>query len=172
MSTHHHVVVMGVSGTGKSTVGRALADQLGMVYGEGDDHHSAANVAKMAAGIPLDDADRLPWLAALAEWTRTQHQAGHSTVLTCSALRRAYRDQLRAAVPEQSVFVHLVAPADVLTARMAARTHFMPATLLESQLRTLEPLGPDEAGGTVDVTLPLEQVVADAASLIRRAATA
>ncbi|HWI44022.1 MAG TPA: gluconokinase [Nocardioides sp.] len=167
---HRHVVVMGVSGTGKSTVGRALATRLGMTYGEGDDLHPAANIAKMAAGVPLDDADRAPWLAALAAWTSAQHEQGRSTVLTCSALRRSYRDLLRSAVPERTVFVHLVAPADVLTARMASRTHFMPPSLLSSQLRTLEPLGADEAGSIVDVTRTIEQVVDDAAAVVEQSA--
>jgi gluconokinase len=165
---HLHVVVMGVSGTGKSTIGQALATELEVTYGEGDDHHPAANRAKMAAGTPLDDADRWPWLESLAAWTREQHDAGLATVLTCSALRRAYRDVLRAAVPEQTVFVHLVGSAEVLASRMAQRTHFMPPALLESQLRTLEPLEDDEAGGMVDVDLPVHLVVRDAVALVRR----
>lgn len=168
MSRHVHVVVMGVSGTGKSTVGRAVASELGVTYGEGDDHHPAANLAKMAAGVPLDDADRAPWLATLATWTRGQHDDDRSTVLTCSALRRTYRDVLRAAVPEPTVFVHLAGSAEVLATRVADRTHFMPPALLDSQLRTLEPLEDDEVGGMVDTDLPLATVVADALALVRR----
>ncbi|WP_307855869.1 gluconokinase [Nocardioides faecalis] len=169
---HLHVVVMGVSGTGKSTLARALGTELGLTMGEGDEHHPPANVAKMAAGHPLDDADRAPWLAALADWTARRHEAGQGTVLTCSALRRPYRDVLRAAVPEETLFVHLTGSADVLssriTARMTGREHFMPPSLLESQLRTLEPLEDDEVGGMVDCDLPLDLVVTDAVTLVRR----
>ena len=165
---HVHVVVMGVSGTGKSTVGRAVAAELGLTYGEGDDHHPADNIAKMAAGVPLDDADRAPWLEVLAGWTREQHDVGRPTLLTCSALRRTYRDVLRGAVPEPTVFVHLAGSAELLASRMARRTHFMPPALLESQLRTLEPLEDDEVGGMVDTDLALTEVVADAVGLVRR----
>jgi gluconokinase len=152
MSTH--LVVMGVSGTGKSTVARALAERLGWPFAEGDDLHPAANVAKMAAGIALEDADRWPWLDAIAAWTAGQAAEGNSTIVTCSALRRAYRDRLRDGVAG-TVFVHLFGSPDLLAERMGARKdHFMPASLLPSQLRTLEPLEADEAGFMVDVELP------------------
>jgi gluconokinase len=164
--THRHVVVMGVSGTGKSTVAQALATELDLRLTEGDDHHPPANVAKMTAGIPLTDDDRQPWLADLAEWTARQHAAGISTVVTCSALRRQYRDVLRSAVPEPTVFVHLTGSRAVLVDRMEGRDHFMPASLLDSQLATLEQLEDDEAGGDVDTDLPVEQVVADAVALV------
>lgn len=149
MGVAEHVVVMGVSGTGKSTVGRLLADDLGWAFLEGDDVHPAANVAKMRAGIPLTDADRAPWLAAIRDELSANADEGRSTVVTCSALRRAYRDVLREARGRVR-FVHLEVPPDELARRMAQREgHFMPASLLASQLATLEPLGPDEDGVVV-----------------------
>ncbi len=149
MSTH--LVVMGVSGTGKSTVAKALQERLGWPFAEGDDLHPAANVAKMAAGIPLEDADRWPWLDVITAWTSEQAAEGHSTIVTCSALRRAYRDRMRNAA-DGTVFVHLVGSPELLAERMGAREgHFMPASLLASQLDTLEPLEPDEPGIVVDV---------------------
>lgn len=169
--SHLHVVVMGVSGTGKSTVARALSTDLGLVMTDGDDHHPPANIAKMASGTPLDDADRAPWLATLARWTEERHAADEPTVLTCSALRRRYRDVLRGAVPEQTIFVHLTGSAEVLADRMAHRSHFMPPALLDSQLRTLEPLEEDEVGGTVDTDLSLELVVREAVALVARTST-
>ncbi|WP_435771118.1 gluconokinase [Nocardioides sp. SYSU DS0651] len=168
MRQHLHVVVMGVAGTGKSTVTHALADRLELVVTDGDDHHPPANVAKMAAGVPLDDDDREPWLAALARWTAAGHAADRPTALACSALRRRHRDVLRSAVPEPTVFVHLAGSQEVLASRMANRTHFMPPALLESQLRTLEPLEDDEVGGMVDTDLPLDAVVRDAVALVGR----
>lgn len=154
-----HVVLMGVSGTGKSTVGVPLAEALAGTFADGDDFHPDANVAKMASGEPLTDEDRWPWLHALADWTRQQHEAGRSTVLACSALRRAYRDVLRGGA-RPTYFVHLTAPADLIRQRMQGREHFMPAALLESQLATLEPLEPDEAGLAVDVRVPVADVLA------------
>ena len=165
---HIHVVVMGVAGSGKSVVARALANELGLVLAEGDDNHPQANVDKMSAGTPLDDHDRAPWLDALARWTREQHDAGHDTVLTCSALRRRYRDVLRGAVPESTYFVHLAGPAEVLAERMAGRDHFMPTSLLYSQLGTLEQLEPDEEGEVVRIDQPLAAVVADTLAILRR----
>ena len=145
---------MGVSGSGKTTVGAALAAVLRAEFIEGDAHHPAANVEKMAAGIPLTDADREPWLATLAELLADRHARSSSTVLACSALRRDCRDRLRGAVPSGESFVlHLAADADVLRPRLATRRgHYMPASLLESQLATLEPLEPDEPGATIDAT--------------------
>jgi gluconokinase len=156
----HHLVVMGVSGTGKTTVGTELARRLGWTWIEGDAHHPPENVAKMASGVPLTDADRWPWLEALAALVAVHDSAGHSTVLGCSALRRAYRNVLRSDAPPGSVaFVQLVAPPEVLRARMEDREHFMPPALLNSQIATLEPLGPDENGVVVDVTAPVDEVV-------------
>jgi len=153
-----HLVVMGVSGTGKTTIGRLLADRLGWTFAEGDDFHSPENVARMHAGVPLDDEARLPWLRAVRDWTAEQDAAGHSTVVTCSALRVVYRDVLREA-PGRTRFVHLVGDASLVGARMQQRAgHFMPPSLLPSQLATLEPLGDDEDGVVVPVDGPPAQV--------------
>jgi gluconokinase len=156
---------MGVSGSGKSTIAAALADTLGLEMIEGDDKHPPANVEKMEAGIPLTDDDRRPWLAALADLLADRHRRGKGTVLACSALRRAYRDILRGAVPaDESFIVELEVDAPTLAARMAAREgHFMPVSLLDSQLATLERLGPDEAGVIVDASGSVAQVTSAAA---------
>lgn len=154
------IVVMGVAGTGKSTVGQRLADRLGVAYVEGDDQHPPENVAKMSEGVPLTDADRLPWLERLAGILARSREEGRTSVVTCSALRRRYRDVLRAETLCAVFFVHLDAPEAVLRDRMSRRTrHFMPTSLLRSQLDTLEPLEPDEYGVRVDVSGPLEAVV-------------
>ncbi|MFF4016764.1 gluconokinase [Streptomyces sp. NPDC001843] len=150
MRTPHVVVVMGVAGTGKTTIGPLLAARLGVPYAEGDDFHPAANIAKMAAGTPLDDADRWPWLDAIGAWA--DGRAGLGGVVSCSALKRSYRDRLRAAAPGL-VFVHLAGDRSLIEDRMAHRQgHFMPTALLDSQFATLEPLQADEAGVVVDVT--------------------
>jgi gluconokinase len=163
-----HLVVMGVSGTGKTTVAEALACRLGFTFIEGDSLHPPANIAKMSAGTPLDDDDRRPWLEILGSLLASHHADGVSTVLTCSALKHGYREILRARVPAGSVlFVHLAAPFDVLRARMESREHFMPASLLQSQLDTLEPLAPDETGAVFDVTGPVDQVVAEVERTLR-----
>ena len=154
-----HLVVMGVSSVGKSTVARALAERLGHELAEGDDFHPPANVAKMSAGVPLGDDDRLPWLHALARWAGEHDAAGRSTVMACSALKRSYRDVLRHGVPA-TCFVCLVGGHQLLLERMSAREHFMPPDLLDSQLADLEPLAYDESGIVVDVTDSPEQVVA------------
>jgi gluconokinase len=143
------VVVMGVSGSGKTTVAQHLVAILGWPFEEGDELHPPANVAKMRAGIPLTDEDRAPWLEAVAQWIGGQESAGRSAVVTCSALRRAYRELLRRGHPSVW-FVHVTAPRDGLQHRLEARTdHYMPASLLDSQLATLEPLAPDEPGVTI-----------------------
>ena len=157
--TPQHVVVMGVSGSGKTTVGEALAAELGWRFVEGDSFHPAANVAKMSAGIPLDDADRRPWLEALAAEIARDEAAGRSSVVGCSSLKRAYRDILRTGSPRVR-FLHVHGDRAVLAERVSHRPgHFFPATLLDSQLATLEPLGPDEDGFVVDVALPVEEQV-------------
>jgi gluconokinase len=154
------VIVMGVSGTGKTTVAKRIAHAMGWQFAEGDDFHSAANVAKMASGRPLTDEDRWPWLESIGEWITAQVAAGESAVVTCSALRRAYRDVLRRDRP-QVRFLHLTVPMDLLEARMNRRAgHFMPTSLLGSQLATLEGLEPDEPGVDVPNTGTPEQVVA------------
>lgn len=153
------VVVMGVAGSGKSTVGRVVAARLGWDFGEGDALHPAPNVAKMAAGDPLTDADRRPWLALVREWIDERVRAGRPAIITCSALKRAYRDVLR---DPHVVFVHLAAPPEQLLARLTARRgHFMPAALLDSQLADLEPPGPDEQALTLDASAPLDDQVAE-----------
>ncbi|CAL9581270.1 gluconokinase [Streptomyces sp. enrichment culture] len=144
------VVVMGVSGTGKTTVGNLLADRLGVPYAEADDFHPRANIEKMSAGIPLTDDDRWPWLDAIGDWARGR--AGLGGVVSCSALKRAYRDRLRDAAPGL-VFLHLTGDRALVAERLAQRKgHFMPTGLLDSQFATLQPLEPDEAGAAVDVT--------------------
>ncbi|MFF2082993.1 gluconokinase [Nocardia sp. NPDC058176] len=151
---------MGVSGSGKSTVGALLAGRLELPYAEGDGFHPQANIEKMAAGIPLDDADRAPWLDIVADWLGAH--SDHGGVAACSALKRAYRDRLRAGAP-QTYFVFLDAPRVELERRMAARLgHFMPTSLLDSQLATLEPLEPDEAGITLDATDEQQRLVTEA----------
>lgn len=143
------VVVMGVSGSGKSTVGRALAERLGVAFADADDFHPPANVAKMRAGEPLDDADRAPWLDAVAGWIADRGDRGG--VMSCSALKHRYRDRLRRADPGL-FFVHLDGSAELIASRLAVRRgHFMPATLLASQLRALERLSADESGAVVPI---------------------
>jgi gluconokinase len=161
-----HVVVMGVSATGKSAVGEPLAEELGCEFIEGDELHPRRNIEKMSQGIALTDEDRWPWLQAIAEMVAVKDVGGTSTVLTCSALKRSYRDVLRDAAP--TFFVHLDAPLEVLEQRMSHRTkHFMPTTLLRSQVATLEPLGDDEPGAVIDVTPPLDEVVEEAVNAVR-----
>jgi gluconokinase len=143
---------MGVSGCGKSTIAALLAQRLGWPMAEADDLHPASNVAKMHAGQPLTDDDRWPWLERVRDWIAARAGAGQDVVVTCSALRTAYRDVLRTAAPRVR-FLLLTAPPEVLAERIGHRTgHFMPPSLLPSQLATLEPLGPDEDGVTVDVS--------------------
>ncbi len=151
-----HIVVMGVSGCGKTTVGEAVAAALGWPFDEGDRFHTEANVAKMAAHVPLTDEDRWPWLQRLAEIIAVHEGDGQSSVMACSSLKRAYRDLLRTG-GKRVRFVHLHGPFEVLAARLATRKgHFFPADLLASQYATLEPLGPDEDGIVVDVALDPE----------------
>lgn len=153
MSSRRVIVVMGVSGTGKSTIGRALAEALGLPFVEGDDLHPESNVDKMAAGIPLTDADRAPWLDRIAA------ELDRPVVITCSALKRAYRDRLRRAAPDL-VLVYLHGAPDLLASRMAQRDgHFMPTALLESQLSTLEEPAADEDAIPVDVMLRPDEIV-------------
>lgn len=149
------IVVMGPSGAGKSVVGVALAARLGMRFADADALHPAANVAKMSAGVPLDDGDRMPWLDVVAQ---TLSAAEEGLVMACSALARRYRERIVAGAADV-VFVELVVPTDDLAERMATREHFMPPSLLTSQLRTLEPLAADEPGIRVVNTGPLDEVV-------------
>jgi gluconokinase len=157
--------MMGVAGCGKTTVGLALATRLRWQFLEGDDLHSAANIAKMSAGVPLDDADRLPWLAAIVATLREQPDT--PTVLSCSALKVTYRDLLRRAGNIR--FVHLRVGEDTLRRRMSTREgHYMRTDMLASQLADLEPLGPEEAGATVDAERSGDQVVRESLRWVRR----
>lgn len=151
------IVVMGVSGSGKSTVGAALAEALSVPFVDGDALHPAENVAKMSAGIPLTDEDRWPWLAAVGQRLHDARPAG--MVIACSALRRGYRDVIARHAPA-AFFLLLEGSRDVLLRYLGHRRgHFMPVSLLDSQLATLEPLAPDEPGASIDIDAPLDIVV-------------
>jgi gluconokinase len=152
------VVVMGVSGSGKSTVGAALAERLGVPFADGDDLHPAENIAKMSAGRPLDDADRGPWLEAVGRWLAGH--AGSGGVITCSALKRSYRDLLRRFAPDAEL-VHLHGRHDVIARRQADRRgHYLPPSLLASQFAALEPLDDTvEAGVVLDVDGDVSSIV-------------
>lgn len=153
---HPAVVVMGVAGSGKTTVGVILANQLGVPFADADDFHTPELKAKMAAGHPLDDDDRAPWLVKLADWVRAE-SAG--CVLACSALKHRYRDVLRTG-SDQLCFLHLTGDAGVVTERVGHRRHhYMPASLVQSQYEALEPLGADEFGVALDFTLGPEEIV-------------
>jgi gluconokinase len=156
------IVVMGVAGSGKTTVGTALADRLGLPYADADDFHPEANVAKMRTGRPLDDADRLPWLHAVGGWLAAHPDGG---IVSCSALRRSHA--------ADAVFLHLAGDADLITARVAARTdHFMPASLVSSQLQLLEPLRIDEVGVVADLARPVAELVDEFTNQFRPAVAA
>jgi gluconokinase len=147
---------MGVSGCGKSVVGQALSDRLGLPFRDGDDLHPPANVALMRGGVPLTDAERWPWLDRIAACLSQEAPV----ILACSALRRAYRDRIRAGAGGPVTFVHLAGAPALIAGRLAGRRgHFMPPGLLDSQFATLEPPGPDEAI-TVDIAQPLPEVIA------------
>ena len=147
---------MGVSGSGKSTVGAALAQRLRVPFADADDLHPPANIAKMASGRALDDHDRYPWLEAVGAWLAEHHAGG---VMSCSALKRKYRDQLRRHRADVR-FLHLTGSPELIGSRQANRPgHFMPAALLASQFDTLEPLGPDEAGVAIAVDQRVESIV-------------
>lgn len=154
------IMVMGPSGVGKSSLAGAIARHLDAAFLEGDDYHPPENHAAMAAGHPLDDAMRRPWLLALAEAVRQSAQR-RDTVFACSGLKRSYRDLLRDRIgPLVLIYPH--APAEVILARMRARNHFMPPSMLQSQLATLEEPGPDESAIRLDMTRPLDESVAEA----------
>jgi gluconokinase len=160
------VVLAGVSGSGKSTAGPLLAERLPGVFADGDAFHSAANVAKMHAGVPLSDADRAPWLHAIGAWMDQRIIAGEQAVVACSALRRAYRDALLAGRPAVRL-VFLNVSREVAAARLAVRTgHFFPARLLDSQFRELEPPADDENVLAVDADQPIGKLVDAIASLL------
>lgn len=152
-----YFIVMGVTGCGKTTIAEGLAQQINGLFIEADDLHSQANIKKMSAGQPLTDADRWPWL----------DQIGHAmlaaqgiTIVSCSSLRRVYRDRIRSSVNAPVGFIHLVGQQDVIANRMQARSeHFMPVSLLKSQLDLLEPLEPDEDGVEINIDLPVVDVL-------------
>ncbi len=152
------IVVMGVSGSGKSTVGAALAQRLRVPFADADDFHPPENIAKMTAGRPLDDDDRHPWLESIGEWLAVHGDGG---VMSCSALKRKYRDQLRRHCAEVE-FLHLAGSLETIGRRQASRPgHFMPASLLASQFETLEPLDPDERGVSIDIDQSIDSIVDD-----------
>lgn len=165
--TSTSIVVMGVSGSGKSTVADGLVERLGWPFAEGDDFHPPTNVDKMRAGHPLDDEDRWPWLRHLAEWIGEHERKGESVVVTCSALKRAYRDVLCDGHPSVW-FAHVTADAALIRERMEHRSgHYMPVSLLESQLALLEPLQDDEPGESVSGAGAPEAVVDELLATLR-----
>ena len=166
--SHNLYVVMGITGSGKSTVGAMLARTLGVDFVEGDDYHSRENVERMAAGIPLTDLDRADWLRALADRIRFAGDSNTGLVLTCSALKRSYRDILRSAASGLQ-FIFLEGSRSLIAERLAARRgHFMPPALLDSQLATLEEPSPDEHVLTFDIGESPQKIVDD---IVARAAT-
>jgi gluconokinase len=162
MDAHpRHVVVMGISGSGKTTIATRLAEQLGWTFAEADDFHPETNITKMASGTPLTDEDRWPWLESMKNWMTAQALSGRSTVVTCSALRRSYRDVLTKA-QGSVLFVHLLGETDLILERMRTRSgHFMPQSLLPSQISTLEPLEADEQGVRITNTGTPDEVTAE-----------
>ena len=165
LSTPPILVLMGPSGTGKSTVGAMLSGRLGWPFQEGDDLHPAANVEKMRRGHALTDGDRIPWLELVAAWIDERRAAGEPGIVTCSALKRSYRDILRR---DNVTFVNFTGDAGVVRDRMMRRQgHFMPPALLDSQFLTLEAPGPDEQAIDVDIALPPEDQAARVASALR-----
>ena len=161
-------VIMGVSGAGKSVIGKPFAKALGVDFIEGDDYHPPENVQRMSSGIPLTDEHRTGWLQALAERIRAAKDAGTGVVVTCSSLKRAYRDVLRGgARPAPLQFIYLRGSREVIAERIGSRRgHFMPPALLDSQFDALEEPTPDEEPWVCDVSRPLEEIVAD---LVQRA---
>ena len=160
------VVFMGVCGSGKTTIAKLFAQRIGWPFAEADDFHSAANVAKMASGTPLTDDDRWPWLRSLRDWISKEATAGHNVVMTCSALKKAYRDILREANSDV-YFIELTGSREVLMARLTSRKdHYMPAKLLDSQLAILESID-DEPGFIVDIDHTASEVVDNAIALLK-----
>lgn len=153
-----HIVVMGVAGCGKSTVTEAIRDRLGFTLAEGDDFHPQANIDKMASGTPLADEDRWPWLETINQWMVEHEDKGENTVVSCSALKKSYREVLSKNV--DVLFIHLDGTQDLVQERLSARKgHFMPPTLLPSQFATLEPLSEDENGVAISIEGSIDDVV-------------
>lgn len=154
------LIVMGVTGCGKTTVGALLAGRVGAGFLDGDDYHPPSNVAKMSSGQPLTDADRWPWLDRLGRVIEDGVAQRGRVVLACSALRRVYRDRLTDACAGPVMFLHLSGSREVIHRRMAARRdHYMPVGLLESQIATLEPIQPDEHAKVLEIDAPADQIV-------------
>jgi gluconokinase len=161
------LVVMGVSGSGKTTVAKLLAERLDWVFAEGDEFHSAVNIKKMHAGVPLTDADREPWLRKLRDWISDRADEGRSTVVTCSALRHRYRDVLRESSARMR-FAHLDGDRDLIASRLDHRKgHFMPPALLDTQLAALEPLVAGEDGITLDIAGTPDELVSQIAAFLK-----
>lgn len=166
------IVVMGVSGCGKSTIGALIAGALGVPFVDGDSLHPQSNIEKMAGGQPLNDDDRWPWLAAVGKTLTDAGGQGSGMVIACSALRRAYRDAILEAAPNTR-FVHLSGSREVLASRLEGRSgHFMPPALLDSQFATLEPLADDEPGIVVDIDQQVPAIVSEAVAAIRAVTSA
>lgn len=166
MTNPTRLVIMGVSGCGKSTVGAALAEALGATYVDGDDLHPAANIAKMSTGTPLLDTDRWPWLDRVGEILTSRQE---TTIIGCSALKRAYRDRIRVKVGEPVLFIHLSGTREELARRMENRPgHFMPASLLESQFAALEPPTLDEYAVTVAIDQSLAEILQKLAGIFEK----
>lgn len=164
-TTARLLVVMGVAGCGKSSIGEALAARLGGLYLDGDTYHPQANVEKMSRGEPLTDEDRWPWLERFA---KEMQQREGVIIGGCSALKRAYRDCITAAAGERTTFVHLSGSRELIRSRMDARTgHFMPVSLLDSQFATLEPPALDEDAVTIDIDAPVDTIVANAIAALQ-----
>ncbi len=162
------VVMMGVCGSGKTVVGSHLAEHLGLPFLEGDDFHPPANVAKMSSGTPLTDRDRWPWLDEIAAALSRERRSGRGAIATCSALKRAYRDRLRSRTDGQLLFVLLDGPRNLLPARMVHRSgHFMPASLLDSQLAILERPDPDECALRLDFSRSVSELVDDVVAALK-----
>lgn len=158
MTAAQKFVIMGVSGCGKSSVGAALGEKLGVAYVDGDDLHPSENIAKMSKGLPLNDEDRWPWLAKVGETLAANKGCA---IIGCSALKRVYRDKIRETVAEPVLFIHLAGSRAVIAARMSRRSgHFMPDSLLDSQFATLEPPQSDELALTVDIDQSLDGIIA------------
>ena len=162
-----HVVFMGVSGSGKTTVAERVARELGLPFAEADAFHPRSNIDKMAAGTPLTDDDRRPWLRELSAWIAAHERQGRSTVMACSALKRSYRDLLREGAAKV-YFLHMHGPEEVIRERIAVREgHFMPPALLRSQLEALQPLERDEEGREFDVRGDVDALVRDSLAYVR-----
>jgi gluconokinase len=161
------IVVMGVSGSGKSTIGALLARDLGVPFADADDLHPIENIEKMASGQPLNDDDRWPWLAKVGDALADGGKSGNGLVMACSALKRRYRDAIRERAPH-TLFVHLHGSREVLGTRTEGRSgHFMPPSLLDSQFASLEELQPDEPGFVVDVAGTVREILDQAVAGVR-----